>query len=166
MVVDSVDGDNGATRWRWLQMVAVEVDADGGGGGGDRRWWRRFQTAKKTEKKRQEMSSTISRFISCAYSTLFFKPNEEYAFFKPVSIKPFLKNKKHARNLYGKGYKNLQYLSTFVRQSKVNPPPEDPSGSPSGSLRNWIVGIVLTFIIAFFSRNWGSLLLLLNSIRQ
>ncbi|KAL9994141.1 hypothetical protein Hdeb2414_s0002g00055851 [Helianthus debilis subsp. tardiflorus] len=107
------------------------------------------------------MPSTISR-LSCAYSTLFLKPHEEPVFFKPVSIKPFLKNKAHAWNLHGKSYRNLQYLSTFVRQSNVNPPPEDPlpSGSPSGSLRNWIVGMVLTFIIPFFTRKWGSLLLL------
>ncbi|KAJ0580589.1 hypothetical protein HanPI659440_Chr04g0156341 [Helianthus annuus] len=81
------------------------------------------------------MCSTISR-LSCAYSTLFLKPNEESVFFKPVLIKPFLKNKAHACNLHGKSCRNLQYLSTFVRQSNVNPPPEDPlpSGSPSGSL--------------------------------
>ncbi|KAM0067133.1 hypothetical protein Hdeb2414_s0002g00057321 [Helianthus debilis subsp. tardiflorus] len=104
------------------------------------------------------MSSTISR-LSCAYSTLFFKPNEESVFFKPALIKPFLKNKEHAWNLHSKSCRNL---STFVRQSNVNPPPEDPlpSGSPSGSLRNWIVGMVLTFIIPFFTRKWGSLLLL------
>lgn len=87
-----------------------------------------------------------------------------------------LKSKEYDWSLHGKGFRNLQYLSTpmnlqtttFVRQSNVNPPPEAPlpSGSPSGSTRNWIVGIVLTFILPFFTHKWGPWLLLKSKFDQ
>ncbi|KAD6119542.1 hypothetical protein E3N88_10813 [Mikania micrantha] len=96
------------------------------------------------------------------------KPNhDEPRFVKPVWKTPFLNNKEYAWSLLGESCRNLSMsktlqTTTFVRRSNVSPPPDAPlpSGSPSGSLRNWIVGIVLTFILPFFTHKWGSLLLL------
>ncbi|KAI7743747.1 hypothetical protein M8C21_007761 [Ambrosia artemisiifolia] len=100
--------------------------------------------------------------------TLISKPNYEHQFSKRSSKTPFLKNKEYAWNLLGKSCKNSsmwknQRTTTFVTHSNINPPPEAaplPSGSPSGSLRNWIVGIVLTFVLPFITHKWGPLLLL------
>ncbi|KAI3806722.1 hypothetical protein L1987_22636 [Smallanthus sonchifolius] len=116
------------------------------------------------------MSSSISRFTGSDFM-LSLKPNDEPRFFKSVSETPFLKNKEYAWNLLGISCRNLSMsknpqTTTFVRHSSVNPPPEAPvpSGSPYGSLRNWIVGIVLTLILPFFTHKWGSLLLLKNKV--
>ncbi|KAL8261496.1 hypothetical protein R6Q59_025545 [Mikania micrantha] len=119
------------------------------------------------------MSSSISRFIG-ADSMLSSKPNhDEPRFVKPVWKTPFLNNKEYAWSLLGESCRNLSMsktlqTTTFVRRSNVSPPPDAPlpSGSPSGSLRNWIVGIVLTFILPFFTHKWGSLLLLKNKVDQ
>ncbi|KAI3513718.1 hypothetical protein L1887_21057 [Cichorium endivia] len=121
------------------------------------------------------MSSAISRF-SGANPTSSSKPIDQSFFFNPLTKRPFLKSNKSAWNLHGRNCRSLQYLSmsmnlqraTLVRQSNINPPPEPPlpSGSPSGSLRNWIVGLVLTFILPFFTHKWGSWLLLKNQVDQ
>ncbi|KAK9067087.1 hypothetical protein SSX86_014411 [Deinandra increscens subsp. villosa] len=56
----------------------------------------------------------------------------------------------------------------FVIRSNITPPPSGvplpPAGSPSGSLRNWIVGIVLTFVLPFCTHKWGPLLVLKNKV--
>ncbi|XP_071732360.1 uncharacterized protein [Rutidosis leptorrhynchoides] len=54
----------------------------------------------------------------------------------------------------------------FVIRSNITPPPgvPIPSGSPSGSMRNWIVGIVLTLVLPFFTHKWGPLLTLKNKV--
>ncbi|KAL8251106.1 hypothetical protein R6Q59_034799 [Mikania micrantha] len=52
----------------------------------------------------------------------------------------------------------------FDIRSNVTPPPGVPAGSPSGSMRNWIVGIVLTFVLPFFTHKWGPLLVLRNKV--
>nr|XP_043638545.1 uncharacterized protein LOC122609581 [Erigeron canadensis] len=122
------------------------------------------------------MSSTISRFIWVDAMLSPNKTTDKSLLLKPMLRKPFLKNKEVARNLHGNSLRSLHYLSmssmnmhtsNFVRQSNnISPPPEAPlpSGSPSGSLRNWIVGMVLTFILPFFTHKWGSLLLLKNKV--
>ncbi|KAM0036012.1 hypothetical protein Hdeb2414_s0015g00453291 [Helianthus debilis subsp. tardiflorus] len=114
-----------------------------------------------------------SRVIGANFM-LSLKLNDEPRFFKPVSETPLLKSKQYAWNLLGKSCRNLsmrknQQTTTFVRHSNLNPPPEAaplPSGSPSGSLRNWIVGIVLTFVLPLITRKWGPLLLLKNKVDQ
>ncbi|KAL7615970.1 hypothetical protein Lser_V15G00077 [Lactuca serriola] len=121
------------------------------------------------------MSSTISRF-SGAIPKSSSKPINQSVFLNPIPKTYFLKNKKSAWSLHGRSCRSLQYLSmsinlqtaTFVRQSNANPPPEPPlpSGSPSGSLRNWVVGLVLTFILPFFTHKWGSWLLYKNQVDQ
>ncbi|KAI3736566.1 hypothetical protein L2E82_26423 [Cichorium intybus] len=121
------------------------------------------------------MSSAISR-CSGANPTSSSKPIDQSFFFNPLTKTPFLKSNKSAWNLHGRSCRSLQYLSmsmnlqrpTLLRQSNINPPPEAPlpSGSPSGSLRNWIVGLVLTFILPFFTHKWGSWLLLKNQVDQ
>ncbi|KAJ9560420.1 hypothetical protein OSB04_005580 [Centaurea solstitialis] len=90
--------------------------------------------------------------------------NNRSLVFNPISKASFLKNKDSAWNLHGRSCRSLQMK--FLIRSNVNPPPEapNPSGSPSGSLRNWIVGLVLTFVLPFFTHKWGSFLLLKNKI--
>ncbi|KAJ9560467.1 hypothetical protein OSB04_005627 [Centaurea solstitialis] len=90
--------------------------------------------------------------------------NNRSLVFNPISKASFLKNKNSAWNLHGRSCRSLQMK--FLIRSNVNPPPEapNPSGSPSGSLRNWIVGLVLTFVLPFFTHKWGSFLLLKNKI--
>ncbi|KAI3685259.1 hypothetical protein L6452_34498 [Arctium lappa] len=114
----------------------------------------------------------MSRFI-WANSILSLKSPDKSLPFNPISRKSFLKNKDSAWNLHGRSCKSLQSLRSmdqlqtmFVIRSNVNPPPEapNPSGSPSGSLRSWIVGLVLTFVLPFFTHKWGSFLLLKNKI--
>ncbi|XP_024973258.1 uncharacterized protein LOC112511756 isoform X2 [Cynara cardunculus var. scolymus] len=120
------------------------------------------------------MSSSMSRLI-WDNSMLSLKSSDKSLPFNPISKTPFLKNKEYAWNLQGRSCRSLQYLinkpmnqqTMFVIRSNVNPPPAgvpDPSGPPSGSLRNWIVGIVLTFVLPFFTHKWGSFLLLKNKI--
>ncbi|KAK1413044.1 hypothetical protein QVD17_34757 [Tagetes erecta] len=116
------------------------------------------------------MSSSFSRFMGADFVSSL-KPNDEFGFFKPVSKTLFFKNKEYAWMLFGNSCKNLSMLktlqtTTFMRHSNVNPPPEAPlpSGSPSGSLRNWIVGMVLTFILPFITHKCGSWLLLKNKV--
>ncbi|XP_071714146.1 uncharacterized protein [Rutidosis leptorrhynchoides] len=112
------------------------------------------------------MSSTITRFI-VADPSLYLKPNGQVLLFNPIS-KTHISMKNFLWKFHAKSW-NLQ-TTTFVRQSSVNPPPEPPipSGSPSGSgsLRNWIVGIALTFILPFFTHKWGSLLLLKTKVEK
>ncbi|XP_076924139.1 uncharacterized protein LOC143586482 [Bidens hawaiensis] len=114
----------------------------------------------------------FSRFIRADFMSSL-KPNNEPMLIKPLSKTGSLKNKEHAWNLLDKSFINLNMSKTpqttkFVRHSNVNPPPEAPlpSGSPSGSLRNWIVGMVLTFVLPFFTHKWGSLLLPKNKVDQ
>ncbi|KAI3726265.1 hypothetical protein L1987_66062 [Smallanthus sonchifolius] len=54
----------------------------------------------------------------------------------------------------------------FVIRNNIIPPPGVPlpSGPPSGSMRNWIVGIVLTFVLPFCTHKWGPLLVLRNKV--
>ncbi|KAK9067086.1 hypothetical protein SSX86_014410 [Deinandra increscens subsp. villosa] len=56
----------------------------------------------------------------------------------------------------------------FVIRSNITPPPSGvplpPAGSPSGSWRNWIVGIVLTIVLPFCTNKWGPLLVLKNKV--
>ncbi|XP_076919694.1 uncharacterized protein LOC143580604 [Bidens hawaiensis] len=114
-----------------------------------------------------------SRFIRADFMSSL-KPNNEPMLIKPLSKTGSLKNKEYAWNLLDKSCRNYLSMSktprttNFVRHSNVNPPPEAPlpSGSPSGSLRNWIVGMVLTFVLPFFTHKWGSLLLLKNKVDQ
>nr|GEU71850.1 ribonuclease H-like domain-containing protein [Tanacetum cinerariifolium] len=76
-------------------------------------------------------------------------------------------------NVRGFINRNLQYdpmftisRKNFVVRSNITPPPGVPlpSGPPSGSMRNWVVGIVLTFVLPFFTHKWGPLLLLKNKV--
>ncbi|KAI3785036.1 hypothetical protein L1987_44145 [Smallanthus sonchifolius] len=55
---------------------------------------------------------------------------------------------------------------SFVIRNNITPPPGVPlpSGPPSGSMRNWIVGIVLTFVLPFCTHKWGPLLVLRNKV--
>ncbi|KAJ0848004.1 hypothetical protein HanPSC8_Chr13g0552081 [Helianthus annuus] len=112
-----------------------------------------------------------SRFISVDFMPIS-KPNNEHLSIKHSSKAPFLKTKEYAWTLLGKSCINLglwknQQTTTFVRHNNVDPPPEAsplPSGSPLGSLRNWIVWILLTFVLPFITHKWGSLLLLKNKV--
>ncbi|XP_076941438.1 uncharacterized protein LOC143610990 [Bidens hawaiensis] len=113
-----------------------------------------------------------SRFIRADFMSSL-KPKDEPTLIKPLSKTGSLKNKEYAWNLLDKSGRNLSMSKTsqttkFVTHSNVNPPPDAPlpSGSPSGSLRNWIVGMVLTFVLPFFTHKWGSLLLLKNKVDQ
>lgn len=54
----------------------------------------------------------------------------------------------------------------FAVRSNITPPAGAPvpSGSPSGSMKSWVVGIVLTFVLPFFTHKWGPLTLLKNKV--
>lgn len=49
----------------------------------------------------------------------------------------------------------------FVVRNNISPP---GAPGPSGSLTNWIVGLVLTCVLPFVARKWGSLALLKNKV--
>ncbi|KAJ9545692.1 hypothetical protein OSB04_025399 [Centaurea solstitialis] len=116
------------------------------------------------------MALSMSRFISPSwtlpsrYST---SPT-----FHSIAHSSFLKTKGFA-SCDGSVSRSLRYdpMSTiarrnFVVRSNITPPPGVPlpAGSPSGSMRNWIVGIVLTFVLPFITHKWGPLLVLKNKV--
>ncbi|KAJ9545694.1 hypothetical protein OSB04_025401 [Centaurea solstitialis] len=55
----------------------------------------------------------------------------------------------------------------FVVHNNITPgEPPLPSGSPSGSLRNWVLGLALTFILPFITRKWGPFIIFKNKVEH
>ncbi|XP_076945732.1 uncharacterized protein LOC143616918 [Bidens hawaiensis] len=121
------------------------------------------------------MSMSMSRLI--CDSSISARPSRNFASFScnPTSQASFSKNKDFSSNydVHGFNTRSLRYdpmktipRRSFVVRSNVTPPPGVPlpSGSPSGSMRNWIVGIVLTFVLPFCTHKWGPLLVLKNRV--
>ncbi|KAL4556466.1 hypothetical protein LXL04_039120 [Taraxacum kok-saghyz] len=54
----------------------------------------------------------------------------------------------------------------FAVCSNITPPPGVPlpSGPPSGSMKSWVLGIVLTFVLPFITHKWGPLIVLKNKV--
>ncbi|KVI06829.1 uncharacterized protein LOC112509920 [Cynara cardunculus var. scolymus] len=109
------------------------------------------------------MSLSMSRFISASRTLP--NPYSTSLTFHPTSHSSlFLKNKASA------SYSHHGSIScarrNFVVRSNLTPPPGVPlpSGPPSGSMRNWIVGIVLTFVLPFITHKWGPLIVLKNKV--
>ncbi|PWA67974.1 hypothetical protein CTI12_AA313330 [Artemisia annua] len=121
------------------------------------------------------MSLSVSRMIGASsISTLPSLTSTSYAF-NQKSNALCVRNKDITLcNVHGFISKSLQYdpmlvisRRNFVVRSNITPPPGVPLPSgppPSGSMRNWVVGIVLTFVLPFFTHKWGPLLLLKNKV--
>ncbi|XP_076909639.1 uncharacterized protein LOC143566991 [Bidens hawaiensis] len=120
------------------------------------------------------MSMSMSRLIHG--SSISTRPSHNFASFSynPTSQTSFSKSKDlSSYDVHGFGTRSLRYdpmkiipRRSFVVRSNVTPPPGVPlpSGSPSGSMRNWIVGIVITFVLPFCTHKWGPLLVLKNRV--
>ncbi|KAI7746012.1 hypothetical protein M8C21_005352, partial [Ambrosia artemisiifolia] len=125
--------------------------------------------------RNQEMSMSMSRLIGCS-SISSTRPSLNYTSFSynPASQASFSKNKDlSCYGFHGFNSRSLQFdpmvtlpRRSFVIRNNITPPPGVPlpSGSPSGSMRNWIVGIVLTFVLPFCTHKWGPLLLIKNKV--
>ncbi|XP_076909640.1 uncharacterized protein LOC143566992 [Bidens hawaiensis] len=114
------------------------------------------------------MLSTLSRFIDA--STISKSPSQcsTSLTFNPTSQASLLRNKNLASyGLHGLIAKSLQYNPTprnFVVCNNITPPGAPlPSGSPSGSLKNWVVGIALTIILPLIIRK-GSFIQIKNKV--
>ncbi|GJT62246.1 PH, RCC1 and FYVE domains-containing protein 1-like protein isoform X1 [Tanacetum coccineum] len=112
------------------------------------------------------MLSTLSRFIDA--STMLKTPSKSSTSlaFNPTSRHAsFLRRKDlESCNFYSSSARSLQYnlaQPKFVVRNNISPP---GAPNPSGSLTNWIVGIVLTCVLPFITRKWGSLALLKNKV--
>ncbi|KAL7583282.1 hypothetical protein Lser_V15G44514 [Lactuca serriola] len=120
------------------------------------------------------MSLSTSRFIGAplisrrpSFSSTAFAVN-------PTSLASFAKKKDLLScSVHGFNSRNLQYhpmftiaRRNFVVCSNITPPPGVPlpSGSPSGSTKSWVLGIVLTFVLPFFTHKWGPLILIKNKV--
>ncbi|KAK1432288.1 hypothetical protein QVD17_09183 [Tagetes erecta] len=121
------------------------------------------------------MSMSMSRFIGG--STISTRPcrNCKSFSYNPISHASFTKNNDLESYSVNHGFakRSLKFdpmmtipRRSFVIRNNITPPPSVPlpSGSPSGSMRNWIVGIVLTFVLPFCTHKWGPLLVLKNKV--
>ncbi|XP_021981929.2 uncharacterized protein LOC110877991 isoform X1 [Helianthus annuus] len=121
------------------------------------------------------MSISMSRLIvGSSISTT--RPSLNFTSFSynPTSQASFSNNKDHSSySCHGFSSRSLQYdpmktipRKSFVIRNNITPPPGVPlpSGSPSGSIRNWIVGIVFTFVLPFCTHKWGPLLQIKNKV--
>ncbi|GJY19570.1 hypothetical protein Tco_0391061 [Tanacetum coccineum] len=112
------------------------------------------------------MLSILSRFIDA--STMLKTPSKSstYLAFNPTfRHASFLRNKDlDSYIFYSSSARCLQYnlaQPRFVVRNNISPP---GAPDPSGSLTNWIVGIVLTCVLPFITHKWGSLALLKNKV--
>nr|GEW41463.1 hypothetical protein [Tanacetum cinerariifolium] len=98
-------------------------------------------------------ASTMLKTPSKSSTYLAFNPTSRHA--------SFLRNKDlDSYIFYSSSARCLQYnlaQTKFVVRNNISPP---GAPDPSGSLTNWIVGIVLTCVLPFIARKWGSLALL------
>nr|XP_043618315.1 uncharacterized protein LOC122590044 [Erigeron canadensis] len=118
------------------------------------------------------MSLSMSRFIGASsISTL---PSSNSRYLASILISFPYNTDLASRKVHDFTSTSLQYdpikrisRRSFVVRSNITPPPPGaplPSGSPSGSMRNWIVGIVLTFVLPFFTHKLGPLQVLKNKV--
>ncbi|KAL4556465.1 hypothetical protein LXL04_039119 [Taraxacum kok-saghyz] len=76
---------------------------------------------------------------------------------------------KYLASFQGFNIRGLQYQPklmiarrNFAVCSNITPPPGVPL--PSGSMKSWVLGIVLTFVLPFITHKWGPLIALKNKV--
>ncbi|PWA97632.1 hypothetical protein CTI12_AA027120 [Artemisia annua] len=112
------------------------------------------------------MLSTLSRFIDA--STMLKTPSKSSTSiaFNPTSRHAsFIRNKDNdLSKIYSSSARSLRYNPAqpmFVVRNNISPP---GAPDPSGSLTIWIAGLVLTCVLPFVTRKWGSLALIKNKV--
>ncbi|KAD6119540.1 hypothetical protein R6Q59_025542 [Mikania micrantha] len=65
---------------------------------------------------------------------------------------------------------NTIRLRSMIAYSNVEstgtPAPPPPSGSPNGSWKNWVIGILMTFIVPLFTTKGGPIKLLMQKVEE
>ncbi|KAI3508820.1 hypothetical protein L1887_23837 [Cichorium endivia] len=120
------------------------------------------------------MSLCISRLIGASLISTRPSLTSTSLAVNPTSHVSTSKNKDLAScGVHGYSSRNLQYdpalmiaRRNFAVQSNITPPPGAPlpSGSPPGSMKSWVLCIVLTFVLPFCTHKWGPLLQLKNKV--
>ncbi|KVI06828.1 uncharacterized protein LOC112510197 [Cynara cardunculus var. scolymus] len=119
------------------------------------------------------MSMPLSRFVDISMMSKNPSVYSTSQTFNPTSNTSFLKNMDlSSHSFHGSTSRSMQYnmperWKNFVVPNNITPPePPLPSGSPSGSLRNWVLGLALTFILPFFTHKWGPFILLKDKVEK
>ncbi|MFS7953167.1 hypothetical protein Hanom_Chr07g00615391 [Helianthus anomalus] len=57
-------------------------------------------------------------------------------------------------------------MTVYANVEPAGPPPPPPPGSPFGSWKNWVIGVLMTFIIPLVTTKGGRIKLLLQKVDQ